>query len=154
MVSAKARRPDERWTGLTHAGFGHGSLRKIHAAVTSWKRTSVTADVASEIFMWIVSLKKRSNQPFPDGSIARATSPASSETSAKTSSGTSTQRAERLAGRSGGEAANGASALTSQSKRACVPSASATALRLRRFARAARDGRARRGRRRGWAEAG
>jgi hypothetical protein len=36
---------------LTHAGFDHGSLRKIHPAVKSWN---------SQTFMWIGSLKIRS----------------------------------------------------------------------------------------------
>jgi hypothetical protein len=44
---------------LTHAGFDHGSLRKIHAAVKSWKQARITAAVAKPAFRCTGSLKKR-----------------------------------------------------------------------------------------------
>ena len=56
----KAIALDQRCTGFTQAGFSHGSLRKIHAAVKSWKTASAAATDASHAFMWIGSLKMRS----------------------------------------------------------------------------------------------
>jgi hypothetical protein len=49
----------ERWTGFTHAGFGHGSFRKIQAAVKSWKQARTAAAVAKPALRWIGSEKKR-----------------------------------------------------------------------------------------------
>ena len=43
-------------------GRGHGSLRKIHAAVKSCVTPSTAAASASQAFRWSVSLKKRRNQ--------------------------------------------------------------------------------------------
>ena len=57
-MQTNASRPDQRCTGLTHAGFSHGSLRKIQAAVKSWKQASTTAAVAKPALRWIGSLKK------------------------------------------------------------------------------------------------
>ena len=57
-MNANASRPDQRCTGLTQAGFGHGSLRKIQAAVRSWKHASTAAAVANPAFRWIGSEKK------------------------------------------------------------------------------------------------
>jgi hypothetical protein len=57
-VNANASRPDQRCAGLIHAGFRHGSLRKIHAALKSWKHASTTAAVAKPAFRWTGSLKK------------------------------------------------------------------------------------------------
>ena len=58
-VQANASRPDQRCAGFTQRGFGHGSFRKIHAAVRSWKHASTAAAVANPAFRWIGSLKKR-----------------------------------------------------------------------------------------------
>jgi hypothetical protein len=63
-VQAKASRPDQRCAGFTHAGFGQGSLRKIHAAVKAWKHASTAAAVAKPALRWIGSLKKRRKYPF------------------------------------------------------------------------------------------
>src|SRR5438552_339304 len=95
-------RPDQRCTGLTQAGFGHGSFRKIQAAVKSWKQPSTTAAVAKPAFRWIGSEKKRRKYPFDRGSW-RASSPALSETRAPAVAGTRTHRHGREP--AGGEAA-------------------------------------------------
>ena len=56
-MKRKASRPDQRWAGLTQAGFDHGSFLKIHAAVKSWKQARTTAAVANPAFRWIGSSK-------------------------------------------------------------------------------------------------
>jgi hypothetical protein len=55
---------------LIHAGFCHGSLRKIHAAEKTWKHASATAAVAKPAFRWMGSLKKSRKYPFDRGSCA------------------------------------------------------------------------------------
>ena len=57
-MQANASRPDHRWAGFTHAGLRHGSLRKIHAALKSWKQARTAAMVAKPALRWIGSLKK------------------------------------------------------------------------------------------------
>ena len=57
-MQANARRPDQRWAELIQAGLRHGSLRKIQAALKSWKQPRTAAAVAKPAFRWIGSLKK------------------------------------------------------------------------------------------------
>ena len=57
-VQTNARRPDQRCAGLIQAGFRQGSLRKIQAALKSWKQPSATAAVAKPAFRCAGSLKK------------------------------------------------------------------------------------------------
>src|SRR4029453_8504045 len=96
-VQTNASRPDQRCTGFTQAGLFHGSLRKIQAAVRSWKHASTAAALANAALKCSVSSKKSRKYPFERGSCA-ANSPAFSEPSANATSGAATQRYERCSG--------------------------------------------------------
>ena len=57
-VRRSAAAPETRCAVLIHRGRDQGSFRKIQAAEKIWNTPSTAAALASQTFMWIVSLKK------------------------------------------------------------------------------------------------